>query len=415
MDKRITNTLIRGSALFSKFLLIIFMTKFLSPSDVGLYGLIAGSISYFLFALGFEFYIYSNRELIGQQKKNWLPMIKQQYIFYLFTYSIVIPLSTILFFYEWLPGFLAIWFYTLLILEHLAQEVNRALVVMGYQLIASWILLLRNGGPTFSLLFMYFFPSWQVLETVFFCWLVSVFFACGIGFKIILNVEHGSLKEKIDWSWIIKGIKKAFPFLLASLSIRYIFICDRYFIDKIASKEFLGVYVLYIGIGNTILNFLDSGVISFLYPKIIAAAKSGNIIYFNKYMRELFVNILSVTLGLIVGILLLSKPLLWWINKEIYTANYNVLIIILASMLCYALSLVPQLGLYAYNNDKPNIIANIIGMLSFVISIHYDFFHFEVYVVPYSLFFTFFIIALLKMSAYLCQQYKFRAGDILRI
>lgn len=58
---RLLNLALRAATLFSKFALVFVLAKFLETSEVGLYGLLAATISYVLFALGFDFYTFSTR------------------------------------------------------------------------------------------------------------------------------------------------------------------------------------------------------------------------------------------------------------------------------------------------------------------------------------------------------------------
>lgn len=58
---RILNVLMRGVTLLCKFLLIFFLAKFLDPQDVGLYGLLAGTIGYAFFQLALSFILFDAR------------------------------------------------------------------------------------------------------------------------------------------------------------------------------------------------------------------------------------------------------------------------------------------------------------------------------------------------------------------
>ena len=46
------------------------MAKFLSAEEVGVYGLFVVLVSYSLYAVGFDFYTFSTRELVLKDKKN---------------------------------------------------------------------------------------------------------------------------------------------------------------------------------------------------------------------------------------------------------------------------------------------------------------------------------------------------------
>ncbi|MFX4789973.1 hypothetical protein ABTB87_22095 [Acinetobacter baumannii] len=60
----IFNLAVRGLNLASKFILIVFLAKFLTVAELGLYGLIAATINFAMYFIGLDFYVYSNRELL---------------------------------------------------------------------------------------------------------------------------------------------------------------------------------------------------------------------------------------------------------------------------------------------------------------------------------------------------------------
>ena len=72
----------------SKFLFVIFLAKLIEPREVGLFGLLAVSVGYAIYVLGFEFYSFSVRELLDLPQNKWSALIRDQAIFYAFTYVI---------------------------------------------------------------------------------------------------------------------------------------------------------------------------------------------------------------------------------------------------------------------------------------------------------------------------------------
>src|SRR5690606_7394792 len=139
------NLSLRGATLTSKFALIFFLAIFLEPSDLGLYGLLTATISYSIYVIGFDFYTYSTRELLGQPRELWSSMLRDQGVYFVLAYLLVLPLLVVIFLQGWLPWRLAGWFFALLVIEHLAHELNRLLVAMSEQLLASVVLFLRSG------------------------------------------------------------------------------------------------------------------------------------------------------------------------------------------------------------------------------------------------------------------------------
>ena len=56
------------------------MAKFLSAEEVGVYGLFVVLVSYSLYAVGFDFYTFSTRELVLKDKKNGEAFKKSKFL-----------------------------------------------------------------------------------------------------------------------------------------------------------------------------------------------------------------------------------------------------------------------------------------------------------------------------------------------
>lgn len=398
---RVLNVLMRGITLLCKFLLIFFLAKFIDPQDVGLYGLLAGTIGYALFAVGFEFYTYSTREIIGSDRQQWLALIRDQSVLFIFTYLLVLPFVLMAFFSGLLPWAYVGWFFLLLILEHVAQELNRLLVVMSEQLLASVILFIRSGAWCLLLvLLMWWVPEARKLEWVLAAWCVGAGLGCLLGGARVLSLNKAALRSKVDWQWIGKGLRLAIPLLIASLAIRGVFTFDRYWVESIVGLDVLGVYVLFIGIATSIISFLDAGIVVFLYPKIVAAAKVGDDKAFCDGMRKLFLDISIVTFSLVGIALVLSRPILAWIDKDIYMENFYLLKWLFLAIVLYAASMVPHVGLYAHGRDRVILFSQLCGLAVFCLAVYWGASSYGVVMVPWALCLSFLTILIWKFLAY---------------
>jgi O-antigen/teichoic acid export membrane protein len=402
---RLLNVALRGSALASKFVLIFFLARYLEPSDVGVYGLLMVSISYSLFLVGFEFYTYSTRELIGSDKLIWLRIIRDQVFFYGFTYLAFIPISLLAFFEGWLPLTYLVWFYLLLFLEHVAQEMNRLLVVMEEQLLASVVLFLRAGAwCLISALLMLWFPVFRSLDWVLAAWSVGAGLGCLLGLTHILRLDKTALGCGVNWSWISKGIRIAFPLLIASLAIRGLFTFDKFAVESIAGLDLLGAYVFFIGIATAVVSFVDAGVVVFIYPKIVAAAKKGDGATFKQGMKVLLRDIIFVAVGLIFLGLIIVEPILGWIGRDMYIESFYLLKWLFLAVLIHSLGIVPHVGLYAFGRDKPILYSQLFGFVCFILMIYFGASVYGVLVVPWALCLAFLGILVWKFLAYFIMR-----------
>lgn len=339
-----------------------------------------------------------------------MSLVRDQGVFFVLMYLLVLPLLLLVFVLGLLPWSIVLWFVVLVVLEHLAQEINRLLVAMGYQLLASIVLFLRSGvWAALVALVFWCAPSTRSLDTVFLFWCLGSGLACGLGGAKLLSLDKQSLKSPVDWRWIKRGIIVAVPLLIATLSIRGVFTIDRYWMGGLSGDDALAAYVLYAGIANAIMSFLDAGVFVFLYPKLVSAFKNGDQRLYRKSMKSLLLQTVWVSLVLAILAGLLIYPLLMMLDNPVYSDYLPVLYLMLVAITLNALSMVPHYGMYAMSYDRGIIVPHIVALLVFISTVAALSLWWTVYAVPMALIVTF--GGLLLHKTWMYHHYKKKVGS----
>ena len=86
------NLALRGITLGSKFLLSIYLVKFLSLEANGEYGIFVATISMLTYVLGLDFYSFNNREILQENSLESGKKIKNQFFLFTLVYLLVLPL-----------------------------------------------------------------------------------------------------------------------------------------------------------------------------------------------------------------------------------------------------------------------------------------------------------------------------------
>lgn len=365
----VINIWLRGVTLLSKFCLVFFLAIFLEPEELGLYGLLTATVSYAIYFLGFDFYTYSTRELLGTPSERWAGLLRDQGVYFVITYIFVLPLLTIPFFAGWLPWKLGGLLFALLVAEHFATELNRLLIAMSEPLLASVVLFVRSGLWTLALApLLWLVPSLRQLEVVLVSWLASAVLAVLLGATRLLRLERSSLSQPIDWQWLRNGVRVALPLLVGTLALRGIFTFDRYWVEHIAGLEVLGAYTLFIGVSSSMIAFLDAGVFVFSYPAMIAAHRQGKERDFQIAYRRLAVRTLAVTAVLTLAAGLVLPMLLHFSDKSFYLSQLSIFYWALLAVVLYAIGMIPHYGLYASDNDRGIVGSHLAGFLVFMLA-----------------------------------------------
>lgn len=389
--------MLRAITLFSKFALVIMLAKLIPEGDVGVYGLISAAIGYAIFIVGFEFYTYSTREMIAYPREQWGWMIKNQAILAVIVYIVFLPWLYFLYRYEILPPGTEFWFISLLVVEYISQEINRILITEQNQLLASFVLFLRQGAWCWVVVgMMLFMPSLRNIYTVFIAWLIAAAVACVIGGVYIARFTRGCTKRGIAWSWIKKGIKLSLPMLTAALAMRGIFTFDRFAIKHIGGLEVLGAYVFFASMASAIQSFLDTIVISFAFPKLSKFAAEKKYVEFRSEFKSFAIKTAGMVLFLCVSCWLSGLLVLYWLNNQIYYQWYNLFILLIISTFVYCMSLIPHLGLYALRVDATIIRSQVAALGLFVVAAIVSIISKQVYMVPVGMLLSFMLLLIWK-------------------
>lgn len=374
---KIYNLLIRGATLASRFVLVIFIAKFLSTEELGAYSLFAASITYALFFVGMDFYTFSSREILSVDKSLWFGIVKNQFVFYLLFYFIGFPLIYSLFYFGFLPKQFILWFYLILVAEHLAQESMRLLVVLDKAFLANISLFIRSGVWVYAaVVIMFFSDGLREVTTILGLWLV------GSSLSILLVIPQlkrlhqiSASSQKIDFSWMLQGIKVAIPLLIGTLALRSIYLVDRYSLSYFANLSAVGIYSFYSSFASALLAFVDAVVVMQIYPKIVSSVKNndlnGLVYYKRKYVKSVSILSLILVVLLPVGVYLL----LLWMNKSEYLEYIPLLALLMLSSIIYSYALLPHYELYAHNEDKKiitsSVLAAIVGVIIMPVGAYY--------------------------------------------
>lgn len=399
---RTVSVSLRAATLLSKFALIFVLAKYLPPEELGVYGLVSATIGYAIFFLGMDFYTFSNREIIKVDATLQGRYIKSQFLAYLLFFVALAPLFLILFILDLMPWAVVGWFFAILIVEHLSQELMRLLVALSHQVAASIVLFVRFG--LWALILSVVIPMEQQLRslnTVWIAWFIGGAVAVGYGFFRVSRMKLGGWERRADFSWVISGVKIALPFLLATIALRSILTLDRYLIEVTSGLELLGVYVFFMGISMSLLSFLESAVFSFYYPTMIQSHAAGDAGQFREVLWRMVWQSSFVIVFFLIVALTIIRWLLHLIGHAIYVEEITIFRWVLAAVTLFSMSMIPHYGLYSQGFDRPIIYSHIFGLLAFLVAFIVGMYEYPERSVMIALIFAFAFIFAFKLHAFI--------------
>ena len=340
--------------MLAKFLLIIYIGKYLSVDELGEYGLFVTTITIAIYFLGLDFYTYNTREILAKEKSERLPLIRDQFIFHLFVYVIVLPLLLTVFTLGIIKTEFVLYFYLILIFEHLSQELYRLYTTLQKPIFANFLLFMRTGLWVYVVIALWSLnvDGLMNLKTVWYGWTIGSFISILIGIVYLKkDYDFKSLTEKIDWLWIKNGVKISIPFFIGTLAYKVIEFSDRYMIDYYMTKADVGIYTFFGGIANTINIVVFTLVIMIYYPILVKQYQNKKMDVFTKTLKIFSMKTITFSILSSIGILLLIGPVLNFMGKSEFQNNIEILWLLIIANIILNISFIPHYILYAAQKD----------------------------------------------------------------
>ena len=399
---RLLNSALQAVNLGIRFLFIFFLAKYLDPALVGYFGIFTATVSYTLYFVGLDYYIYVAREIIKKRPEERGQLLKGQALLSAILYVALTPMVlTFLFNSDW-PEHLIWWFFPLVILEQFNQEMSRLLIVLSEPISSTVVLLIRQGAWSAVIIAaMVLNPDARNLDSVMGLWTTAGLLAAILAIWKLRQLKISGWHLPVDWNWIKKGVALSLAFLMGTLALRGVQTFDRYCLERIAGIEAVGAYILLLGIASTLLIFLESALFSFSYPELIQFNHDRNHRAAQKAVNRLFRQTFSLAILFAVASWLTLPYLLLWIGNPVYINAIDLYPLLLLAITLNAVSMVPHYALYARGIDKPIIYSHLASIICFVFTTWVTSSMNLTFAVPIGLCSAFALILVWKTAAYL--------------
>lgn len=354
---------LRSSTLGAKFLLTLFIARFLNLESLGAYGLITGFTVVAPVVIGMGLQNTLAREAVGQP----LPALTHNLRHY---WSLILALYTLLGLAAAAWGIatghteLALAIAAITALEHLNQDTFVILINRHRALLGNVLMFIRAAGWIFLYIAAAFLiPALRTLE-----WLL-IFWLTGIILPLILfarDTRHWpwliTLKSPLNSEWFKTHLTKARFLFMSDVAYAASQYTDRYLITFFLGLETAGVYVFFWQIGNAVQNLVSTAINQLYRPKLILAFKQKDEEKYWALFRQniKFTAANAVVLSLIVGICV--AVCLPYLNKPLLAANIGLLVGILIGVTVRLITEVLTSILFSQHRDKQNAIALILTL-----------------------------------------------------
>jgi len=343
---------LRALLLLGKFAFIVALARYTDTSTVGVYALLVTLVSIAIYVTGLELHTYTGREIVSVEEDDKGAVHVQSHLITLSAvYLIALPF--IWGFTQWLDLDGRVSFpllAALIFAETLGHELGRYLLMLSRPVASNLLQFIRGAAwmpvPVGLLIAG---QASAAIDMILLCWLGGALIACAFGLWHIRRYLKSAQRFRLAW------LKEAFSstrhYFAIALLTQVQYYSDRFVVQFVLGESAVGILSFYQSFANTIVAFVQTGVVSVILPRLILAAKHRDVAGELRARQHMF-RWGSALAAAICTALALGMPfLLRQIDKAAYASSLPVFYLLLVANFLMVIGIIFHLYLYSRKCD----------------------------------------------------------------
>ncbi|MFO1064479.1 MAG: hypothetical protein U0892_11505 [Pirellulales bacterium] len=366
--KPLTNAGLRGLSLSGRFVLTLYIAKYMDIRSVGDFGLISGAtvIGPALLGMGFNFYL--NREIAGTPPEFHVRLIRDR-----LTISVVSAICaafTIMLlcipFAPQIPWLTRILFGLIFIMEVAAFDLHMSLVTLNRPVLANLLQFTRSALWVFPYTAgAVVFPSCRTMDALLVAWLIGLVLNLGITYFGLRDWPWAQVAaHKFDSRWFSDRIRRTWFVYMGDIALITIQQLDRVAVAAVLGMTATGIYVFYNSFANAVQLLTAAAVLQMTLPGLLGQAKHGD----GPSWRRILMQGAAKSAVVSIVISAIAFPVIGIIVTYLNRQELNDhRLLFLAMLVAVPLRSIAELlgsGLYTIKQDRAFVWSNIIGAVA---------------------------------------------------
>lgn len=292
----------RLGMLIAKFLLSLFIARYMGLEELGIYGLIVGAAGTVQAVMRGGVFNTLSRDAVHQSPSELTVHLRYYMTGVLLLYALLIPVALGIGWYFEKP-FFALLILAVMLTEHFSFDIFILINNLQRQKIANLILSLQSASWIYLYVVLAFlFPPLQTMETLLMFWVGGgVIAVTATVFLFRTWPWKEAFEKKLLFSWYPEKIKASWRLYAHEVLININLYVDRFLITAFIGLEVTGIFVFFSQIVQAINNLVGASVTLAFRPRLILALNDKRIKDFWALFKECMVKALgnTVFLGLV--------------------------------------------------------------------------------------------------------------------
>ena len=290
---------LRGGMLIAKFLLALFIARFIGLDELGIYGLISGAAAVMPVAMRCGVFAKLSRDAVHNEP-TLLAKDLRHYASGVFTlYVLIAPVAAAVGWYFGHPE-LALLALAVAMSEHAITDVVALMTNLDRPGQANVLYALQSAAWIYvfmALALMY--PDLRVLNWILAFWIGGSMLALAIAVSLVRDWPWAeAFRRPLQRSWFVRNVRASWRLYISEVVAVLTLYSDRYLLTLFLPLVQVGVFVLFWQMASAIGNLVGAGVLQVYRARLIRAGRSDDAAGFQSLYRE------SLSRGLAAGVLL---------------------------------------------------------------------------------------------------------------
>lgn len=290
---------LRGGMLIAKFLLALFIARFIGLDELGIYGLISGATAVLQVVVRCGVFAKLSRDAVHNELPALTIDLRHYWSGVLALYALLAPAACVVGWYFAHPH-LALLALAVVISEHVISDVVALMTNLDRPGFANVLYALQSAAWVYLFMALAFmFPGLRELEWVLVFWIAGGVLALAIAAQLTRSWPwRAAFNDSFQWSWFARNVRASWRLYISEVVAVLTLYVDRYLLTLFLPLEQVGVFVLFWQMASAIGNLVGAGVLQVYRARLIRAGRSDDAAAFQSLYRE------SLSRGLAAGVLL---------------------------------------------------------------------------------------------------------------
>lgn len=355
----------RVGMLAAKFILSLFMARYMGLKELGIYGLIVGASSTVQAVLRGGVFRIISRDAVSQPRHELMHDLRHYASGIIALYAFLFPAAYIIGQYLGEPV-IALLAVCVFLTDHLAFDGYVLINNLQYPKLANFIYSLQSAIWIYLFVIgAFFYQPLRSLESLLTFWTCGGLLSLGIILWLWRDWPWQTiLARKIELQWYPEKIRNAFELYLADVLGVVNYYLDRYIVSLFLSLEMTGVYVFFSQIMTANWNLVNSGVMAPYAPHLIKAYDASNTALFGSLYRQCIKRayMAALVLAVVSGVAAFYTVVLT--EKKVLLDHISLLWVMLAAFLFKIGGTCAGSGLYTMHKDRENFMIEVIAFFT---------------------------------------------------